>query len=72
MEKVETDIQEIAMPLEVEAEVAGLVEDRDHKETLLDLEEVAGGSGYIGGVTGGSMSSGQRSGNGYATITLVE
>ena len=31
-----------------------------------------GGSGYIGGVTNGSTSAGQRSGNGYATITLVE
>ena len=30
-----------------------------------------GGSGYIGGVTGGSMSNGQRSGNGYARITWV-
>ncbi len=28
-----------------------------------------GGSGYIGGVSGGSMSSGIRSGNGYAVIT---
>ena len=28
-----------------------------------------GGSGYIGGVTGGSMTSGVRSGNGYARIT---
>ncbi len=28
-----------------------------------------GGSGYIGGVTGGRMSSGVRSGNGYALIT---
>ena len=31
----------------------------------------AGGSGYIGGVSSGSMSSGVRSGNGYATITLL-
>ena len=30
-----------------------------------------GGSGYIGGVTGGATSNGQRSGNGYARITLV-
>ncbi len=30
-----------------------------------------GGSGYIGGVTNGSMTSGTRSGNGYATITLL-
>ena len=30
-----------------------------------------GGSGYIGGVTSGSMSNGQRSGNGTAKITLV-
>ncbi len=30
-----------------------------------------GGSGYIGGVTGGSMSNGQRSGNGYARITWL-
>ena len=30
-----------------------------------------GGSGYIGGVTSGSMSSGVRSGHGYATITLT-
>ncbi len=30
-----------------------------------------GGSGYIGGVTGGAMSNGQRSGHGYARITLV-
>ena len=30
-----------------------------------------GGSNYIGGVTGGSTSSGQRSGNGYARITLI-
>ena len=30
-----------------------------------------GGSGYIGGVTSASMSSGVRSGNGYATITLT-
>ena len=31
----------------------------------------AGGSGYIGGVSSGSMSNGVRSGNGYATITLL-
>ena len=31
-----------------------------------------GGSGYIGGVTNGSMTNGSRSGNGYARITLVE
>jgi hypothetical protein len=31
----------------------------------------AGGSGYIGGVTGGSTSSGIRTGNGYAKITYV-
>ena len=30
-----------------------------------------GGSGYIGGVTGGSMSNGAREGHGYARITLV-
>ena len=30
-----------------------------------------GGSGYIGGVTGGSMSNGQRTGSGYARITWV-
>jgi len=30
-----------------------------------------GGSGYIGGVTDGSMQNGVRSGNGYAKITLV-
>lgn len=30
-----------------------------------------GGSGYIGGVTEGATSNGQRSGNGYARITLV-
>ena len=30
-----------------------------------------GGSNYIDGVTGGSTSSGQRSGNGYARITLI-
>ncbi len=36
------------------------------------IEEVDGGSGYIGGVTNGSMTSGSRTGNGYATITLVE
>ena len=30
-----------------------------------------GGSGYIGGVTNGSMQSGARSGNGYARITLI-
>ena len=30
-----------------------------------------GGSGYIGGVTSGSMSNGQRSGNGVAYITLT-
>jgi S-ribosylhomocysteine lyase LuxS involved in autoinducer biosynthesis len=30
-----------------------------------------GGSGYIGGVTGGSMSNGARSGNGYALITYL-
>ena len=30
-----------------------------------------GGSSYIGGVTNGSMTEGQRSGNGYARITLV-
>ena len=32
----------------------------------------SGGSGYVGGGADGSMSNGQRSGNGYATITLVE
>ena len=32
----------------------------------------AGGSGYIGGVTNGSMSNGVNSGNGRASITLVE
>ena len=31
----------------------------------------AGGSGYVGGVDNGSMENGQRSGNGYAKITLV-
>ena len=31
----------------------------------------AGGSGYIGGVSSGSTTAGQRSGAGYATITLV-
>ena len=31
-----------------------------------------GGSGYIGGVSNGSMQNGVRSGNGQATITLVE
>ena len=30
-----------------------------------------GGSGYIGGVSSGSMSSGVRSGHGYATVTLT-
>lgn len=30
-----------------------------------------GGSGYTGGVTSGSMSNGQRSGNGYATIVIL-
>lgn len=30
-----------------------------------------GGSGYIGGVTNGSMSTGVRTGNGYAIITLL-
>ena len=30
-----------------------------------------GGSGYTGGVTSGSMSNGQRSGSGYATISWV-
>ena len=30
-----------------------------------------GGSGYIGGVTSGSMQNGTNSGNGKATITLV-
>ncbi|MFV0249790.1 MAG: glycine-rich protein [Bacilli bacterium] len=30
-----------------------------------------GGSGYIGGVSSGSMTNGSRSGNGYARITLV-
>lgn len=31
----------------------------------------AGGSGYIGGVTNGSMSNGARSGNGCASVTFV-
>ena len=31
----------------------------------------SGGSGYIGGVTNGSMTSGVRSGNGYAEITYI-
>ena len=31
-----------------------------------------GGSGYIGGVTSGNMLNGQRSGNGFARITLME
>ena len=31
-----------------------------------------GGSGYVGGVTNGTMSNGVRSGNGYAVITLVK
>lgn len=31
-----------------------------------------GGSGYIDGVTNGSMTNGQREGNGYASITLVQ
>ena len=30
-----------------------------------------GGSGYIGGVTGGSMTNGVQTGNGKAIITLV-
>ncbi|MFV0249705.1 MAG: glycine-rich protein, partial [Bacilli bacterium] len=30
-----------------------------------------GGSGYIGGVSSGSMTPGSKSGNGYARITLV-
>jgi len=30
-----------------------------------------GGSGYIGGVSGGGMTSGARSGNGYARISFV-
>lgn len=30
-----------------------------------------GGSGYIGGVSGGSMTNGNRAGNGYATITYI-
>lgn len=42
------------------------------EEEVGDYASGAGGSGYIGGVTGGSMSNGSRSGNGYATITLVE
>ena len=37
----------------------------------LDHEGGGGGSGYIGGVTGGTTQSGMRSGNGYATITLI-
>ena len=59
-------------PLEEAVAVAGSVEEVVLVDTLQDLEVVAGGSGYIGGVTGGRMSNGQRSGNGYATITLVE
>lgn len=35
------------------------------------IQEEVGGSGYIGGVSSGSMQSGVRSGNGYVTITLV-
>ena len=35
-----------------------------------DYGSGGGGSGYIGGVTGGSMSNGQRAGNGFARITL--
>ena len=31
---------------------------------------VTGGSGFIGGVTNGSMSSGQRQGHGRAVITF--
>lgn len=31
-----------------------------------------GGSGYIGGVTNGKMSNGQRAGNGMVTITILE
>ena len=30
-----------------------------------------GDSGYIGGVTGGSMQTGNHSGNGYARITVI-
>lgn len=31
-----------------------------------------GGSGYIGGVSNGSMRNGVQSGNGYARITFIE
>ena len=40
-------------------------EGRDH------IQVVVAGSGYVGGVSSGSMQSGVRSGNGYVTITLV-
>lgn len=38
---------------------------------LIYQKNGAGGSGYIGGVTNGSMSNGARSGNGYASVTFV-
>lgn len=36
-----------------------------------DYGGAGGGSGYIGGVTKGSMRNGSRSGNGYASVTFV-
>ncbi|HHX16527.1 MAG TPA: hypothetical protein GX725_01230 [Mollicutes bacterium] len=36
-----------------------------------DFISGGGGSGYIGGVTNGTMESGVHSGNGYAKITYI-
>ena len=68
MEVQEQVVQEVAIVMEVVEEVVATMEEAGGGAGCSG----GGGSGYIGGVSNGSMSNGQRSGNGYATITLVE
>lgn len=50
----------------------GTVVERVVMETLPTDGGGGGGSGRVSGLSNTQMSSGQRFGNGYATITLVE
>lgn len=55
-----------------EVEEVGTVVERVVMEALPTDGGGGGGSGRVSGLSNTQMSSGQRFGNGYATITLVE